>query len=97
MARIVPKTFLLTGSVNQKLQKKASSNANASVTDTAVESGVAEDGTAHVFYDGMHISKDSGCEIGHRHNMWFSNGRDTGEKYTVKPGSRCSPIGFLTT
>lgn len=39
------------GSVNQKLQEKASSLANASLTDAAVESGVAEGETAHALLD----------------------------------------------
>lgn len=37
--------------VNSKLQDKASSLANASLTDTAVESGVAQGETAHQLLD----------------------------------------------
>ena len=37
--------------VNNKLQEKAASLANASLTDTAVESGVAQGETAHELLD----------------------------------------------
>jgi hypothetical protein len=37
--------------INSKLQEKAASLANASLTDTAVESGVAQGETAHELLD----------------------------------------------
>lgn len=47
----MPYTFLVMSTINQKLHDKASSLANASLTDTAVESGVAEGETAHSLLD----------------------------------------------
>ncbi|KAI4723765.1 DUF1772-domain-containing protein [Aureobasidium sp. EXF-10728] len=48
---IVPYTVFLMSSVNNKLHEKASSLANASLTDTAVESGAAQGETAHELLD----------------------------------------------
>ncbi|KAI4732970.1 DUF1772-domain-containing protein [Aureobasidium sp. EXF-12298] len=48
---IIPYTVFLMSGINNKLQEKARSLANASLTDTAVESGVAQGETAHELLD----------------------------------------------
>jgi hypothetical protein len=48
---IIPYTVFLMSGINSKLQEKAASLANASLTDTAVESGVAQGETAHELLD----------------------------------------------
>ncbi|KAG9653549.1 DUF1772-domain-containing protein, partial [Aureobasidium melanogenum] len=48
---MIPYTVFLMGGVNSKLQEKASSLADASLTDTAVESGVAQGETVHQLVD----------------------------------------------
>lgn len=47
----MPYTLFFMSSVNNKLHERASSLANASLTDTAAESGVAEAETTHALVD----------------------------------------------
>ncbi|KAG9665993.1 DUF1772-domain-containing protein, partial [Aureobasidium melanogenum] len=48
---VIPYTVFFMGGVNSKLQEKASSLTDASLTDTAVESGVAQGETVHQLVD----------------------------------------------
>jgi hypothetical protein len=48
---IIPYTVFLMSGINSKLQEKAASLANASLTDADVESGVAQGETAHELLD----------------------------------------------
>jgi hypothetical protein len=47
----VPYSYLSLEPINQKLEKKASDLASASITDAAAESGVAKEETTHVLVD----------------------------------------------
>ena len=48
---IIPYTLTVMKSTNAKLDGKASSLANASLTDAAVEEGVAKEETVHALFD----------------------------------------------
>lgn len=48
---IIPYTLTVMSTINNKLHAKASSMANASITDASAEAGIAQEETAHALLD----------------------------------------------